>query len=90
MIPISRKHHHSPFSIEGRLSEFSWIMVAKTQKIRKSVSLTDSDVQTFLEGKENQYTKEKPKVAYSVASVMAFLTAENENLEDMPQTNLAV
>ena len=33
--------------------------MAKTQKIRKSVSLTDSDVQTFLEGKENQYTKRK-------------------------------
>ena len=63
-------------------------MVAKTQKIRKSVSLTDSDVQTFLEGKETSIRKEKPKVAYSVAS--AFLTAENENLEDLPQTNLAV
>ena len=32
-------------------------MVAKT--LKKSVSLTDSDVQTFLEGEENQYTKRK-------------------------------
>ena len=30
-------------------------------KNEKSVSLTDSDVNTFLEGKENQYTKKKPK-----------------------------
>ena len=32
-------------------------MAAKT--LKKSVSLTDSDVQTFLEGEENQYTKRK-------------------------------
>ena len=31
----------------------------------KSVSPTDSDVQTFLEGKENQYTKKKQKVVFS-------------------------
>ena len=34
----------------------------------KSVSLTDSDVQTFLEGEE----KEKSENAYSVALVMTF------------------
>ena len=32
-------------------------MAAKT--LKKSVSLTDNEVQTFLEGRENQYTKEK-------------------------------
>ena len=42
---------------------------------KKSVSLTDSEVQTFLEGKKSQYTKEKPKVTYSVALVLAFLSA---------------
>ena len=51
----------------------------------KSVSLSDNDVQTFLEGEENQNAKKKkPKATYSVALVMAFLAAENENrqLED--------
>ena len=58
-------------------------MAAKTQK--KSVSLTDSDAQTFLEGEENNILKEKPKVKYSAALVLAFLSAENENrqLEDL-------
>ena len=59
-------------------------MAAKTQK--KSVSLTDSDAQTFLEGEENNILKEKPKVKYSAALVLTFLSAENENrqLEDLP------
>ena len=50
------------------------------------MSLTDSEIQTFLKGGENKYTKQKPKVAYSVALVLAFLSAENENrqLEDLP------
>ena len=58
-------------------------MAANTEK---SVSLTDGDVQTFLEGKKNQYTKRKPKVTYSVALITAFLVAESENrlLEDLP------
>ena len=62
-------------------------MAAKTQK--KSVSLTDSDAQTFLEGEENNILKEKPKVKYSAALVLAFLSAENENrqLEDLPLTD---
>ena len=41
-----------PFSIQGRLSEFLWMMAAKT--LGQSVSLTDSDVQTFPEREENQ------------------------------------
>ena len=66
------------------LSELSRIMVAKT--LKKSVLLTDSEVQTFLERKETNILKEKPKVTYSVALVLAFLSAENENrqLEDLP------
>ena len=40
---------------------------------RITLSLTDSDVRTFLEGEE-----EKPKVTYSVALVLAFLAAKNE------------
>ena len=58
--------------------------LAKT--LKKSLSLADNEVQSFLEREGNQYTKEKPKVAYSVALVLAFLSSENENwlLEDMP------
>ena len=59
-------------------------MVAKT--LKKSVLLTDSEVQTFLERKKTNILKEKPKVTYSVALVLAFISAENENrqLEDLP------
>ena len=48
--------------------------------------MTDSKVQTFVEGEENQYAKRKPKFTYSVALVLAFLSAENENrqLKDLP------
>ena len=49
------------------LLELSRVMVAKT--LKKSVSLKDNEVHTFQKGEENQYTKEKPKVAYSVALV---------------------
>ena len=58
-------------------------MAAKT--LKKSVSLADNEVQTFLEGKKTNILKEKPKVAYSVALVLAFLSSENENrqLEDL-------
>ena len=59
------------------LSEFSQIMAAKT--LKKSLSLADNEVQSFLEREGNQYTKEKPKVAYSVTSVLAFLLSKNEN-----------
>ena len=51
------------------------------------MSLTDNEVQSFLEGEENQHTKKnKPKVTHLVALVLAFLAAENENeqLEDLP------
>ena len=56
------------------------------KSLKKSVSLTDSEVQSYLEGKINNVPKEKPKVKYSVALVLAFLAAENENrqLEGLP------
>ena len=40
-------------------------------------------------GKGTNILKEKPKVTYSVALVLAFLSAENENqqLEDLPLAN---
>ena len=60
------------------------------QNIENSVLLTGSDVQTLPEGEENhKYEKGKPTVTYSVALVMAFLAADNENrqLEDLPQTD---
>ena len=59
------------------LLEFSRIMAAKT--LKKSVSLADNEVQSFLEREGNQYIKEKPKVTYSVALVLAFLLSVNEN-----------
>ena len=49
----------SPFSIQGSLWEFSEITAANTEK---SILLTDSDVKTFLEGKENQYLKRKTEM----------------------------
>ena len=45
--------------MQGRLSEFFRIMAAKT--LEKSVSLTGSDVQTYLKGKENQNTERKTR-----------------------------
>ena len=64
-------------------------MAANT--LKNSLLLTDSDVETFLEGEENQNTKEKPKVMCSVALVKAFLTAENKNLqlEDLSQADFS-
>ena len=40
----------------------------------------------FQKGKKTNTLKEKPKVAYSVALALAFLSAENENrqVEDLP------
>ena len=43
-----------PFSIQGRLSDFFGLWLPKHWKIRIA---TDSDVQTFLEGKDNQKEK---------------------------------
>ena len=57
-------------------------MEANTEKF---ISLTDGDVQTFLEGKKTSVRKEKPKVMHSMALMTGFLEAESENrlLEDL-------
>ena len=54
--------------------------------------LTDCDVQTFLEGKENQNAERKnSEVTYSVLLIMAFFPAENENrpLEDLRHSDFS-
>ena len=64
--------HHSPLAPLGQVDEwtakpsrFSIQVVCRSflkswrLNTKKSVSLTDSEVQTFLEGEENQYTKRK-------------------------------
>ena len=43
------------------------------------MSLSDSGVKAFLEGEENQNTERNTKVTNSVALVMEFIGAENEN-----------
>ena len=74
----------SRFSIQDSLTELSRIVAVKT--LKKSLFLTESEVQTFLEGEKNNIPKEKPKVKYSVTLVLAFLAAENESrqLEGLP------
>ena len=53
----------SRFSIQGNLSELSRIMPAKN--IKKAVPRKDNDVQTFLEGEENKYTKRTESYVFS-------------------------
>ena len=52
-------------------------------------TLADSDVETFLERKENQIRNEKPKPTYLVALVVKFVAAKNEGrpLEDLPHAD---
>ena len=57
----------NPRSFVGIFSDYDCV------NTEKPVSLTDSIVQTFLEGEENQNTERKTKATYSGASVMAFL-----------------
>ena len=74
--------HHSQSKVVCQNFFNLWLLNTK-----KSVPLTDSDVQTLLGEEENQNTKKKkPKPTYSVPLVMEFFTAENENraLEDLP------
>ena len=51
----------SRFQIQGSLSELSRIVAVKT--LKKSVSLTDSEVQTFLEGEKTIYQKINRKLS---------------------------
>ena len=52
----------------------------------KKASLRSDRKERERKGKKTNILKEKPKVAYSVALVLTFLSAENENrqLEDLP------
>ena len=65
------------------LLELSRTAAAKTLTIRIADRLRCKLSQ---KGKETNILKEKPKVTYSVALVLAFLSDENENrqLEDLP------
>ena len=65
----------SPFSIQGPLSEFFGLWLLKHWKIRIARRQWRSNLKIW---------KEKPKVTYPLALVMAFLATENENrqLED--------
>ena len=66
-----------PFSIRGRSLEFSLIMAAETlKKLYRPQTVT---YKLSLKGKKTNIRKRKPKATYSVALVMAFLAAENEN-----------
>ena len=63
-------------------------MVAKT--LKTPYRLRTVTLKLSLRGKKTKHVrKEKPKVTKSVALVMAFHTAENENreLEDLPQAD---
>ena len=62
-------------------------MVAKTPK--NPYRLQTVTFKLSQKGKKTKIRKEKPKVTYSVALVMAFLLAENENqkVEDLPQAD---
>ena len=52
---------------------------------KRSVSLTDSEAQTFLEGEENQYTKRKTEsYVFSGFGVSISLGWELRQLEDLP------
>ena len=72
----------SPFSIQGSLLDFSQITAAKTLKNLYFLQTVTSKLS--YKGKKTNIRKEKLKITYSVALVMAFLAAENENrqLED--------
>ena len=64
-------------------------MAANTEK---SVSLTNSDVQTFLEGKENQYTKRKTE-SYVLSGLSNSISCRWERKSAtgiLPQAHLAV
>ena len=67
--------------------DFSQITAAKTLKNLYFLQTVTSKLS--YKGKKTNMRKEKLKITYSVALVMAFLAAENENrqLEDSPQAD---
>ena len=80
------KERQSPYF----LSEFSRIMAAKT--LKNPYRLQTMTLKLSKKEKEPKIRKEKPKVTYTVALVMAFLAAENENrlLEDLLQADFGL
>ena len=64
----------TPFSIQGHLSEFFRAMAAKT--LKNTHRLETMTFKLSYERKRIKIRKEKLKVTYSVALVMAFLAAE--------------
>ena len=79
----------SPFSIHGRLSEYFRINYGCYKTEISVLTLTDSEVQTFLERGENQNTIWKTESYVFSGFGNEFLATENENrpLEDLPQDN---
>ena len=73
----------STFSIHGRLWDFFGLWLLKHWKTRIAYRYWRS---------KTKIRKEKPKVTYSVALVMALLPAENENqqLTDLPQVDFVL
>ena len=67
--------------------DFSQITAAKTLKNLYFLQTVTSKLS--YKGKKTNTRKEKLKITYSVALVMAFLAAENENrqLEDLPRAD---
>ena len=80
------KERQSPYF----LSEFSRIMAAKT--LKNPYRLQTMTLKLSKKEKEIKIRKEKPKVTYTVALVMAFLAAENENrlLESLLQADFGL
>ena len=68
-----RLHHSQSKVVCRNFSDYG------CQITEKSVSLTDSDVQTFLEEEENRYTEIKTESYIFSVLVVAFLAAKNEN-----------
>ena len=62
-----------PFSILSLLSEFSRIIASKTRKTLCCFQTVTLDI--FLKEKKTKVLKEKPKITYSVALLMAYLVA---------------
>ena len=73
----------STFSIHGRLWDFFGLWLLKHWKTRIAYRYWRS---------KTKIRKEKPKVTYSVALVIALLPAENENqqLTDLPQVDFVL
>ena len=80
------KERQSPYF----LSEFSRIMAAKT--LKNPYRQQTMTLKLSKKEKEPKIREEKPKVTYTVALVMAFLAAENENrlLESLLQADFGL